>query len=168
MDSGPEYQRAETRYETNDPRLARPYERRVATARSTHVSPAQIITGLAGIVLLVIGLIAVAKGGLSGPITDPVVDVAGFSHTPLLGLIEAGVGLVLLGCALWGSRASGVFMGTVVAVAGIVVAATPSSFSDTLATEASYGWFLVILGAVVAVACLAIPDWSSRRTVVYN
>jgi peptidoglycan/LPS O-acetylase OafA/YrhL len=116
----------------------------------------------------VIGLIAVAKGGLSGPITDPVVDVAGFSHTPLLGLIEAGVGLVLLACALWGSRASGVFMGTVIAVAGVVVAATPSSFADTLATEASYGWFLVVLGAVVAVACLAIPDRRSSRTVVYN
>jgi hypothetical protein len=161
MATGHEYQRAETRYETTDP-----YEQRV-TARTTHVSPAQIITGLAGIVLLVIGLIAVAKGGLSGPITDPVVDVVGFSHTPLLGLIEAGVGLVLLACALWGGRASGVFMGTVIAVAGIVVAATPSSFADTLAAEASYGWFLVIVGAIVAVSNLALPDrWS--RTVVYN
>jgi hypothetical protein len=166
MEPGPEYQRAETRYETTD--RTGPNERRVATARSFHISPAQIITGLAGIVLLVIGLIAVAKGGLSGPVTDPVVDVAGFSHTPLLGLIEAGVGLVLLFCALWGSRASGVFMGTVIAVAGIVVAATPSSFADTLATEASYGWLLVVVGAVVALACLAIPDRSSRRTVVYN
>ena len=166
MDAGPEYRRVETRYETNEPPAGR-YERRVATDRSFHVSPAQVITGLAGIVLLVIGLIAVAKGGLSGSITDPVVDVVGFSHTPLLGLIEAGVGLVLLACAVWGSRASGVFMGTVIAVAGIVVAATPSSFSDTLATEASYGWFLIVLGAIVVLACLAIPDRTSR-TVVYN
>jgi hypothetical protein len=48
------------------------------------------------------------------------------------------------------------------------VVATPSSFADTLATEASYGWFLVVLGAVVALACLAIPDRRSSRTVVYN
>jgi hypothetical protein len=139
-----------------------PAERHVTTSRFARFSPAQIITGLAGIVLLVLGLIAVAKGGLSGSITDPVVSVAGFDHTPLLGLIEAAVGLLLLGSALWGSRASGAFFGILMVVAGIVIVATPSSFASTLAAHSSYGWFLIVVGAIVTLACLALPDRASR------
>jgi len=63
-------------------------------------SPAAMAAGIVAVLLLVLGLIAVARGGLSGPITEPAVDVAGFSPTPLLGLIEAGTGLALLVCAL--------------------------------------------------------------------
>jgi hypothetical protein len=160
MDPSPEYQRAETRYETATGTL--PVGRHVTTSRFARVSPAQIITGLAGIVLLVLGLIAVAQAGLSGPITHPVVSVAGFDHTALLGLIEAAVGLLLLGSALWGSRASGAFFGILMVVAGIVIVATPSSFASTLAAQSSYGWFLIVVGAIVGLACLALPDRASR------
>jgi hypothetical protein len=137
-------------------------ERSVSTARTTRSSPAAIVTGIAGVVLLVLGGIAVARGGLSGPLTEPAVDVVGFMQTPLLGLIEAGVGFVLLLCALWGTRASMVFVGTLVAIAGIVVVATPDSFADTLAAESSYGWFLVVLGGLVALVALFVPDRASR------
>jgi hypothetical protein len=113
-------------------------------------------------VLIVLGLIAVARGGLSGPLTEPVVDVVGFSHTPLLGLIEAGTGLILFLCALWGTRASTLFVGVLVAIAGIVVAAAPDAFASSLATESSYGVFLIVLGGIVALTSLLIPDRSSR------
>jgi hypothetical protein len=160
VDPAPEYRRAETRYETTTGTL--PVERHVTTSRFARISPAQIITGLAGIVVLVIGLITLAKGGLNGSITDPVVSVAGFDHTPLLGLIEAVFGLLLLGSALWGSRASGAFFGVLMVVAGIVIVVTPSSFASTLAAESSYGWFLIVVGGIVALACLALPDRASR------
>lgn len=162
METGPEYQRAETRVDTMGRPAVVAADRSVATARTSRFSPAAVVAGLAGIVLLVMGLIAVAKGGLSGPLTDPVVDVFGFSHTPLLGLIEAATGLVLLLCALWGTRPSLIFMGTLIAIAGIVVVATPDSMASSLATESSYGWFLIVLGAVTAVVALAVPDRASR------
>jgi len=160
MEPGPVYRRSETR--VDDPYGTTLNERHVSTARASRFSPAAIVSGVAGIVLLIMGLIAVARGGLSGSITDPVVTVVGFDHTPLLGLIEAGVGLILLLCALWGTRASAVFMGALIAVAGIVIVATPDSFADTLAAQGSYGWFLIIVGVVVAVVALAVPDRSSR------
>jgi hypothetical protein len=137
-------------------------ERSVSTARTSRSSPAAIVAGIGGVVLLVLGGIAVARGGLSGPLTDPAVDVVGFTQTPLLGLIEAGAGFVLLLCALWGTRASVIFVGTLIAIGGIVVVATPGSFAGTLAAESSYGWFLIVVGGVVALVALFVPDRASR------
>jgi len=159
----PEYQRAETRVDTTGAAYAAPVvDRRVSTARTTRSSPAAIVAGIAGGVLLVLGGIAVARAGLSGPLTEPTVDVVGFTQTALLGLIEAGVGLVLLLTALWGTRSSSVFLGALIAIAGIVVVATPDSFADNLAAQSSYGWFLIIVGAAVALVAMFVPDRSSR------
>jgi hypothetical protein len=137
------------------------------TASYTRFSPARIVTGIAGIVLLVIGLIAMAKGGFGGSITDNVVSVAGFDHTTLLGIIDAALGLILLIIALagteGGARSAGVFFGVLIAVGGIVLAATPDSFSDTLAAGAGFGIFCVILGAVVALANLVLPSLAQSR-----
>ena len=167
MEVEPEYRRTETRVDTlGDPRSP-VVERQVATSRTTRFSPAAIIAGVGGVVLLVLGLITIAKGGLSGSVTEPVVEVVGFTQTPLLGLIEAGVGLLLLLCALWGARASVILVGTLIAIAGVVVVATPDSFADTLAAETSYGWFLIIVGGLVALVALLVPDRSSR-VVVYR
>jgi uncharacterized membrane protein HdeD (DUF308 family) len=162
MNAGPQYQRSELRVEPGAQPDVLADERRVSTARTSRFSPAAIVAGIGGIVLIVLGLIAVARGGLSGPLTEPVVDVVGFSHTPLLGLIEAGTGLILFLCALWGTRASTLFVGVLVAIAGIVVAAAPDAFASSLATESSYGVFLIVLGGIVALTSLLIPDRSSR------
>lgn len=40
--------------------------------------------------------------------------------------------------------------------------ATPDSFADSLATETSYGVFLIVLGGIVALVSLVVPDRSSR------
>jgi hypothetical protein len=163
MEVEPEYRRTETRVDTvGDPRSPVVERQVVSTSRTTRFSPAAIIAGVGGVVLLVLGLVTVAKGGLSDPVTEPVVEVFGLTHTPLLGLIETGVGLLLLLCALWGARASVIFVGTLIAIAGVVVVATPDSFTDALAAETSYGWFLIVLGGVVTLVALAVPDWSSR------
>jgi len=86
----------------------------------------------------------------------------GFSPTPLLGLIEAGTGLVLLFCAPCRTRASKLFVGVLVLIAGIMVVAAPDAFADSLATERSYGVALIILGGLVAFRSLVVPDRSSR------
>src|SRR5262245_26834528 len=60
----------------------------------------QVLIVLAGIASLVFGIAAIALAGLAGSITDPVVTVFGFDHTPLLGVIEVGAGVVLILAAL--------------------------------------------------------------------
>jgi hypothetical protein len=59
----------------------------------------QVLILLAGVASLVFGVGAVMLGGLAGSVTEPVVQVLSYDHTPLLGLIEVGVGVVLVICA---------------------------------------------------------------------
>jgi len=131
--------------------------RRVATRSRRRWAPDSIITGLVGLALLVVGLIAVARAKLDGPMNQPVVDVLGFAHTATLGMIEAAFGLCLLICAAATSRAGAIFFGLALAVAGVVGAAQTSTFEDSLALESSWVWILAAAGAVVVLASLLLP-----------
>ena len=50
------------------------------------------------------------------PIDDPVVEVLGFTHTPLLGLVDIGMGLLLLAGGGRASRGLLTFLGLVAVV----------------------------------------------------
>ena len=130
------------------------------------ITPARILTAAGGGVLLVIGLIALAKAGLSSPLDQPVVDVAGMTHTALLGIIGAAFGLVLLTSAVLGtdpgSRSSSIFFGALLGIGGVVAIATPESFKS-LALESSYGWMSLIIGAIVVLANLLLPTITARK-----
>jgi hypothetical protein len=39
---------------------------------------------------------------------------------------------------------------------------TTSRFARVSPAQSSYGWFLIVIGAIVALACLALPDRASR------
>ena len=43
-----------------------------------------IVAGVVGLGVVVVGLIAVLRAGLSGPIDEPIVEILGFNHTALL------------------------------------------------------------------------------------
>ena len=53
----------------------------VRTATSSRFAPDAIIAAIAGLVLLLVGLIAITRGGFDGKMSDPVVEVLGFTHT---------------------------------------------------------------------------------------
>jgi hypothetical protein len=96
VNAGPQYQQSEVSIEP-DAQAGRPAdERRVSSAPTSRFSLAAIVAGIGGIPGVFIGLIAVARSGLSGRIAEPVVNVAGFSYTPLLGLIESIVAFTSL------------------------------------------------------------------------
>ena len=129
-------------------------ERRVITHR--HFDPAAVLTVVAGIVLGVIGAVAVARAGLSGPIDEPVVEVAGASHTALLGLIELGMGLVLVSAGLSRDRGVILFCSILFGAAALVAAIEPSIGGGALAIERSWAIVLVVGFALIAlVAALA-------------
>ena len=140
------------------------HSERVATY--SRVTPARAFTAIGGIILLVIGLIAVAKTGIHSPLDQPIVKVAGMTHTPLLGIIGAVAGLLLLASSVTGSdagaRSSGIFFGVLLGVAGVVAIATPESF-HSLALQSSYGWMALIIGAVVVIANLLLPTITAKR-----
>jgi hypothetical protein len=132
--------------------------------------PASIITALFGIVLLILGLIAVTRAGFEDGVTgsENTVDVAGFTHTPLLGIIVAAAGLFMLLAGITRAREGAIFLSIVLGVAGIVAAVQEESFDESLAIEPSYAWMIVIGSGIVLLANLLIPVLSSRSTVYRN
>ena len=89
--------------------------------------------------------------------SDPVVQVLGFTHTTTLGLIEIGIGLFLLISAAARSRSGELFFGAVLGIAGFVGAVQTESFDKNLALESSLAWLAVVAGAVVVLAALLMP-----------
>jgi asparagine N-glycosylation enzyme membrane subunit Stt3 len=142
------------------------FGRQVRTTSGSRYAPDAVIAALVGLVLLVIGLIAIVRGGFSGPMSDPVVNVLGFTHTTTLGLIEIGLGVSLLVSGAARSRAGAMFFGGVLGVAGFVGAVQTKSFHTDLALESSMAWLAVVAGAVVVLAALLLPRFAKRSSTV--
>lgn len=138
----------------------------VKTAYSPTLSPDTIITAIVGLALLVIGLIVVIRAGVDSPLSDPVIQVAGFAHTAVLGMIEVAFGLCLLASAAGRSRGGETFFGGLLAVAGFIGAVQAKSFSDDLALESSFAWLVFIAGAVVVIGALVLPRVARRSSLV--
>ena len=137
------------------------FGRHVRTTSGARYAPDAVIAALVGLVLLVIGLIAIVRGGFSGPMSEPVVKVLGFTHTTTLGLIEIGFGVCLLASGAARSRAAGMFFGGVLGVAGFIGAVQTKSFRTALALESSMAWLAVLVGAAVALAALLLPRFAN-------
>lgn len=140
----------------------------VRTAYASRFAPDAIIAGIAGLVILVTGLIAVVRGGFDGPMSTPVVQVLGFTHTTTLGLIEIGIGLALMLSAATRSRSGEVFFGAVLGIAGFVGAVQTESFRRTLALESSMAWLAVFAGVIVVLSAMMLPRYARQSTSIVN
>jgi hypothetical protein len=135
--------------------------RRVVSHR--RFDPAATLTVIGGIVLAVIGAVAMARAGLSGPLDQPVVQVAGATHTAILGMIELGMGIVLVWAGLSRDRGAMLFTTILFGAAALVAAIEPRVGGGALAIERSWAVVLVIGFALLAlVAALAPTIWRSR------
>lgn len=141
---------------------------RVRRAYSSHFEPDAIIAALVGLVLLLVGLIAATRGGFDGKMSDPVVEVLGFTHTTTLGLIEVVLGLALLIAGVTRSRSGAMFFGAVLGVGGFVAAVQTKSFAKSLAIESSMAWLAVVAGVVVVLSALMLPRYARHSTVIEN
>lgn len=142
--------------------LAPVMHERVAVSTGRRYAFDAVIVGIVGIVLVLIGLIAVIRAGVDGPMDQPIVEVLGFTHTATLGIIEAALGLMLLLCAATASRGGSVFFGLVLGIGGFIGAVQTSSFRKTLALESGHAWLMVVLGVIVVLVSLLMPRMVTR------
>ncbi|HYN32714.1 MAG TPA: hypothetical protein VES40_08820 [Ilumatobacteraceae bacterium] len=129
-------------------------------------APDALIAALVGLVLTVVGLIAIVRAGIDEPVEQPVVEVLGFAHTAWLGMIELVIGLGLLLSGAAQSRSGAIFFGSVLGIGGFVGAVQEESFAESLALESSFAWLCVVAGVIVVVAALIVPRTVSRRDTV--
>ncbi len=113
------------------------------------ISWGQVLIFLAGAASLVFGVGAVMLGGLAGSVTAPVVRVFTYEHTPLLGLIETGAGVVLVLCAfIPGGRWVAGPIGVAAIVGGALIVAELDWIHRNLAAERRFGWVAIAVGTV--------------------
>jgi hypothetical protein len=140
----------------------------VRTAYASRFAPDAIVAAIVGLVILVVGLIAVVRGGFDGPMSTPVVEVVGFTHTTTLGLIEVVIGLALLLSGSTRSRSGEIFFGAVLGIGGFVGAVQSESFDKSLALESGMAWLAVVAAVVVVLAALMLPRYARNSTTIAN
>lgn len=137
---------------------------RTVRERTWTFTPSQVVSFIAGVGLVALGLVAMIRAGVDGDLSEPTVRVLTYTHTAWLGLLEIGVGTLLI---LAGMGARGRFVsitiGAALVIAGVLIRAEPSQMPDELGIEPSFGWAGIVLGAVVALAAMALPVWRRRE-----
>ena len=133
-------------------------------------SPAQFVSLITGLLLTVLGGVALARGGLDFEnVAATHTQVAGMHHTVILGLAEMVIGLILIGAgAMPGAgRGSMTFLGVLLLGFGLIVMIQPSSFHSSLGAHAGNGLFLAFLGVVVLGTAMVAPVifYRDRRVV---
>jgi hypothetical protein len=133
--------------------------------RTWTFAPGQLVSLVVGVGFVIAGLLALVRAELDGSLSEPVVEVLGYTHTAWLGVAEIGLGLLLIlaGTGAWG-RPLSVLLGAGMVIAGVLVLAETGQMPEELGLEEDYGWPLVISGALVALAALALPVWRSYRS----
>jgi hypothetical protein len=134
--------------ETGDTRT----ETKVATSRLV-VSPGQVIAGVLGLVMAVIGIMAVSRGGIDSSMNVPMVRTAGLDQSAMLGAIELVLGLLLiLGALNYAARSLIVGIGVVMVLGGVFLAAASSNLLADVGTVHGTGWVIMVGGIIAVVA----------------
>jgi len=121
-----------------------------------------LIGGVIGVLLLVIGIVALARTGIpTDSFTDPTTSVGPFTRTPLMGIIEILLGVLLIGASATADKGSMTGIGLVTLVFGIVWLIEPGAFGDLL----GIGRESAVLYLAVGVVALA-TGLIGRETVV--
>jgi hypothetical protein len=113
-----------------------------------------------GIFLAVVGGVALARTGINFADLDAArSEVMGLEHTPILGLSELILGLVLVGAAAADSAPRGTmtFVGVLMLLFGIIVAIEPTAFNRALGTTSGHGWFYAVLGVILVGTAMVSP-----------
>ena len=137
----------------------------IEVVRTRSFSFGQLLTMLVGGALVVLGVFALIETGVDTPLDQPVEDVLGYAHTPLLGIIEIGVGALLVLLSLRpGGRWFAAVVGLGLVLGGLLVLAEFDWAVDELGAESAFAWIPIVAGLVVIVAALLTPRRHQRLT----
>lgn len=111
----------------------------------------QVAAWLTGIYLLVSGLVALARAGFAEiRVFEPLVEVGGFSMTPLLAFIAIIVGLLLLAGGTGDVQEGALrFGGVVLGVVGTVWLIEPAAFAPYLGVTEANGMQHLVIGLIL-------------------
>lgn len=134
-----------------------------AVERRWALDASDVISLLAGLLFVVMGLLALIDVGFADFPSEATAEVFGIAQTQLVGIVSIVLGLLMIAGSGSIGRSTTIFAGAITLVVGIVVVAAYDQLDATLATEKAYGWLAILVGIVVLVAAIAIPSVASRH-----
>lgn len=148
---------------SHDPDHISQAESRTVVDRRTW-SPSQIVAGVIGLFLTVMGAVATLRVGFES-LTGDTTAVLGFDHTLLMALLHLVAGLFFLGAAgtALGSRSGLTTLGLIALAFGLVYAIEPESLSNALGGDERIGWLYAVVGAVALLSAWLSPTIRVQR-----
>ena len=137
--------------------------------RVTHAfrawSPGQIVAGLIGLFLTVMGGVALARTLPADTLTGPTADVFGVGHTALMGIIAIVLGLIFLTQAAspFEVQRGMVGLGAATLAFGLIVVIEPSAFDGALGIGRTGGWMYSGIGIISVITGIVAPTVTSRE-----
>ncbi len=141
----------------------------VHEVRRSAWSPAQFIDIVAGVLLVVLGGVGLARAGINfSDLTFAHAQVAGLGVTPLSAVAELAAGVVLLagGAFAVSSKVVSAIVGVVMLAFGLVAALDQAPLHRAWDFGRTNGIVCAIVGAILLVSSMASPVFRSRRRVV--
>jgi hypothetical protein len=119
-----------------------------------------------GVVLTLWSVIVLARAGFADPLREPVVEVAGFSATAVLGLVAGGAGVALILAGLLRSRPFLLFVSIAIGIGAAALLIEPGLREPELMAEERFALYTLIAAGVVAALALFVPDLRRDHVVV--
>lgn len=138
-------------------------ETRTVVDRKTW-SPSQIVAGVIGLFLTVMGAVATLRVGFES-LTGATTSVLGIDHTLLMALLHLVAGLLFLGAAgtVLGSRSGLTTLGLMALAFGLVYAIEPDSLAAALGGDERVGWLYAAVGAIAVLSAWLSPTIQVQR-----
>jgi uncharacterized membrane protein HdeD (DUF308 family) len=129
-----------------------------------------IVGGIIGVLLVVVGLVALARTGFAfDGLTTATATVGPFERTPLMAIIEVILGLSVIGASFAADRGGLIGVGVLALIFGLVVVIEPGAFVEALGASSTSGilYILIGIGLLLAGFLLRRPgSYVRERTVV--
>jgi hypothetical protein len=114
-----------------------------------------VVGGAVGVLLLVIGLVTLVRTGIPDvTLVEPVTSVGPFTRTPLMGIIEILLGLLVIAGSAMADKGAVLAIGLIALVFGIVWMIEPAAFGELLGVGRESAVLYIVIGAVALVSGL--------------
>jgi hypothetical protein len=135
--------------------------------RPNDANAVTIAGGAVGVVLLVLGLVSLARTGIPGTLLEPAATVGPFTRTPLMAVIELILGVVLIGASATADRRGLTAIGLIALVIGLVWVIEPAPFQTALGVGRESAILYLLIGGICLAAGLLRPGGAVRERRVH-
>lgn len=111
-------------------------------------TPGRLLSGIIGLLLVVMGAVALFRLLPSDFLGTAQVEVLGVGHTVLMAVIAVGFGLLFIAESVYFAPSGMTILGIVALSLGLIAIVEPNAFRESLGVGGTGGWLYTIIGVI--------------------